>query len=53
MGVDLRSWAYRIFGLLLLTVTDAGAGGLSVWPLQVELRGDGAVQELNVTNPTE
>lgn len=38
---------------MLLTPTEGSAGGLSIWPVQVNLTADGSVQELQVNNPSD
>jgi len=53
MGVDLRVGMIYCATLVLLAATNAEAGGLSIWPLQVNLPDDGVVQELQISNPTE
>lgn len=39
-------------GLTLFAATEAWAGGLAIWPVHVNLTSDSAIQELQISNPT-
>jgi len=53
MGIESRAWVVLSFGLVFLEAAAVNAGGLSIWPVQVDLSNDGAVQELQISNPTD